>query len=117
MVRRVRPELHDGRGRVRRVRRRHGAFLAEYKNGAFASLGACADPIQNGDEVLFAYAVGTEPLLALAGPATARPGEAVTVRVTDAGTGAPVAGASVGGNSPAPTAARRSARSQPASTI
>ena len=74
-----------------------GRFLAEYRNGEFASVGACADPIQNGDRVLFAYAVGTEPLLALSGPATARPGGAVTVRVTDARTSAPVAGASVGG--------------------
>ena len=81
-------------------------------------MGACADPIQNGDKLLFAYAVGTEPLLALSGPATARPGGAVTVRVTDARTSAPVAGASVGsGSSPARTAARRSDRSQPASTI
>jgi hypothetical protein len=74
-----------------------GRFLAEYKNGQFASVGACADPIQNGDKVLFAYGAGTERLLALSGPATARPGEAVTVRVTDAGTSEPVGGASVGG--------------------
>jgi hypothetical protein len=74
-----------------------GRFLAEYKNGQFASVGACADPISNGDKVLFAYGVGTEPLLALAGPAHARVGEAVTVRVTDQATGMPVPGASVGG--------------------
>jgi hypothetical protein len=72
-------------------------FLAEYKNATFASVGACADPIQNGDKVLFAYATGSEHLLALAGPALARPGEAVSVRVTDAATNAPIAGASVGG--------------------
>ena len=69
-----------------------GRFLAEYKNGEFASVGACADPIQNGDKLLFAYAVGTEPLLALSGPATAPPGGVVTVRVADARTSAPVAG-------------------------
>jgi hypothetical protein len=74
-----------------------GRFLAEYKNGRFAPVGACGDPIQDGDEVLFAYGVGSEPLLELSGPASARPGEAVTVRVTDAGTGAPVPGARVGG--------------------
>jgi hypothetical protein len=74
-----------------------GRFLAEFKNGQFASVGACADPIQTGDKVLFAYGVGSEPLLALSGPANARPGEAVTVRVTDAVTSVPVAGASVGG--------------------
>jgi hypothetical protein len=73
-----------------------GRFLAEYKNGQFASVGACADPIQSGDKVLFAYAAGSEPLLALAGPSRAQPGETVTVRVTD-DKNAAVAGASVGG--------------------
>ena len=72
-------------------------FLAEYKNGQFASVGACADPIQNGDRVLFAYTKGNEPLLALSGPQRAAPGEAVTVRVTDAATGVAVPGASVAG--------------------
>ncbi|HEX5621738.1 MAG TPA: hypothetical protein VFX51_25150, partial [Solirubrobacteraceae bacterium] len=72
-------------------------FLAEYKNNAFASLGACADPISNGDDVLFAYADGSEQLLALSGPARTRPGSSVTVRVTDAASNAPVQGATVGG--------------------
>jgi len=71
-------------------------FLAEYKNGSFASVGACADPVQNGDRVLFAYARGDEPLLALSGPQRALPGESVTVRVTDS-SGTAVPGASVGG--------------------
>ena len=74
-----------------------GKFLAEYNNGSFASFGACADPVQSGDDVLFAYADGSEQLLALGGPATARPGEPVTVKVTDAANAAPVSGASVGG--------------------
>jgi hypothetical protein len=73
-----------------------GAFLVEYKNGVASSLGACGEQIANGDDVLFAYGTGTEPLLKLSGPATAAPGAPVTLRVTDAG-GAPVAGASVGG--------------------
>jgi hypothetical protein len=72
-------------------------FLAEYKNAQFASVGSCADPIQNGDRVLFAYGDGSEALLALDGPQRAAPGAAVTVRVTNAATGATVAGASVGG--------------------
>ena len=71
-------------------------FLAEFKNDAFAGLGACADPIQSGDDLLFAYADGSEKLLELSGPARARPGEAVTVRVTEP-SGAPVEGATVGG--------------------
>jgi hypothetical protein len=71
-------------------------FLAEFKNDQFASRGSCADPIQAGDEVLFAYTDGSEPLLSLAGPAGARPGEAVSVTVSDASTGAAVPGATVG---------------------
>jgi hypothetical protein len=70
-------------------------FLAEYENGRFASLGACADGVERGDDVLFAYGDGSEPLLALRGPARTRPGRRITVRVTSAG--APVAGAKVAG--------------------
>lgn len=72
-----------------------GRFFAEYKNGAFALVGSCQDEIKTGDQVLFAYATGSEPLLALTGPATAKPGEAVTLRVADEN-GQPVAGAAVG---------------------
>ncbi|HET6551582.1 MAG TPA: hypothetical protein VFG79_24150, partial [Solirubrobacter sp.] len=72
-------------------------FLAEYKNGAFASDGSCSDAVAPGDRVLFAFADGSETLLALSGPATAKPGAAVTLKVTDAASGAPVAGASVAG--------------------
>jgi len=71
-------------------------YLAEYKNARSASVGACADPIGPGDRVLFAYSDGAKPLLALSGPATARPGETATVKVTDAATGGAVAGATVG---------------------
>ncbi|MCW2997999.1 MAG: hypothetical protein JWN65_1548 [Solirubrobacterales bacterium] len=76
-----------------------GRFLAEYKNGQFASAGGCADPIATGDSVLYAYATGSETLLGLSGPATARPGDTVTLTVSDLGapatriTGATVAGA------------------------
>jgi hypothetical protein len=72
-------------------------FLAEYENGAFAQVGACADDIRPGDRLLFAYGDGSEPLLALSGPATAGPGQSATVRVTNQATGAPVDGAAVGG--------------------
>jgi hypothetical protein len=72
-------------------------FLAEYQNGQFASHGACGDPVQNGDDVLFAHATGSETLLKLTGPGTAKPGEAVTAKVTDAGSGAAVADATVAG--------------------
>jgi hypothetical protein len=72
-------------------------FLAEYENGVFAQLGACADDSRTGDHVLFAYGDGTEQLLELSGPARARPGESVTLRVSDAGSHAAVAGATVAG--------------------
>jgi hypothetical protein len=72
-------------------------FLAEYHNGSFALVGSCADQISNGDDVLYAYGTGSEQLLKLSGPATVAPGAPATLTVTDAGTGAPVAGADVGG--------------------
>jgi hypothetical protein len=73
------------------------AFLVEYKNGVAASVGSCADPIANGDDVLFAYGPDNAPLLRLTGPAAATAGAAVPVHVTDQRTGAPVAGAAVNG--------------------
>jgi hypothetical protein len=73
-------------------------FLAEYKNGTPAMVGACADPISPGDDVLFAYGDLSEPLLELTGPARARLGSSVTVQVTDASTQATIAGATVGGH-------------------
>jgi hypothetical protein len=73
------------------------SFLAEYKNGAASSLGACGDPIANGDDVLFAYGTGNEALLRLSGPTSATAGAAVPVHVTNQRSGAPVAGATVGG--------------------
>jgi hypothetical protein len=72
------------------------SFLAEYENGAFAQLGACADQVHRGDDVLFAYGDGSEPLLALSGHTRVKPGRAVTVHVADA-KGAAVAGARVRG--------------------
>ena len=73
------------------------AFLVEYKNGVAASVGACADPIATGDDVLFAYGTGSEQLLRLSGPASASTGATVSVHVADQASGAPVAGAAVGG--------------------
>jgi hypothetical protein len=72
-------------------------YLVEYKNAKAASVGSCADPVAPGDAVLFAYSDGDDPLLALTGPASAKPGETATVKVTDAPGGAAVAGATVGG--------------------
>ncbi|HYM58949.1 MAG TPA: hypothetical protein VES79_13385 [Solirubrobacteraceae bacterium] len=72
-------------------------FLVEYNNAQAASVGSCGDPIQAGDDVLFAYGDGTEQLLALTGPGSARPGETATVKVADAGNGSAVGGAAVDG--------------------
>jgi hypothetical protein len=72
-------------------------FLAEYENDRFASLGACADTVQTGDDVLFAYGDGSEALLELSGPPQADPGDSVALKVTNAATGAPIAGAIVAG--------------------
>jgi hypothetical protein len=72
-------------------------FLVEIKNGEGSNFGACGDPIQTGDEVVFAYAKFGDRVLKLTGPATAQPGAQVTVRVTDAGKDNPVPGATVAG--------------------
>jgi hypothetical protein len=72
-------------------------FLGEYKNEQFSQYGSCGDPVANGDRILFAYGDGSEQLLALNGPVTARPGETFPVQVTDARSHAGVSGASVGG--------------------
>jgi hypothetical protein len=72
-------------------------FLVEYLNAAQSQLGSCGEAVAPGDDVLYAYGTGSEPLLALSGPTTAKPGESVTLKVTDAKTGASVAGATVDG--------------------
>jgi hypothetical protein len=74
-----------------------GSFLAEYKNDVAAQVGACADPISTGDDVLFAYGTGNDVLLRLTGPAAARAGVPFAVHVVDGRSGTPVAGATVGG--------------------
>jgi len=72
-------------------------FWGFWVNGAFASAGVCSTKVQEGDRVLLAVATGSEKALALAGPASANKGTATIVTVTDAGSGTPQAGASVGG--------------------
>ncbi len=79
-----------------------GEFLVEYENGVPAQFGSCNDAIATGDEVVFAYGTGSEPVLRLTAPATAAPGQPVTVRVTDAASGAGIAGATVGGATTGP---------------
>jgi hypothetical protein len=71
-------------------------YLVEYKNDVAALVGACSDPVQDGDRVLFAFAADTAPLLKLTGPPSAHTGDTVTLAVTDS-SGTAVTGASVGG--------------------
>lgn len=73
------------------------SFLVEYKNAVSSLVGSCQDKIADGDDVLYAYGTGSEQLLRLSGPATVRPGATATLRVSDAASNAPVAGATVGG--------------------
>jgi hypothetical protein len=77
------------------------SYLVEYKNGVAASYGACGDPIQNGDDVVFAWGSGSDPVLKLVAPATVAPGADARLTVTQEGSGAPVAGAAVGGQTSA----------------
>ena len=77
-----------------------GRYLAEFKNGVSAEVGSCADPVSAGDKVLFAYSSFGDLVLDLSGPARAKPGETVTVKVTDGKD--PVPGASVGGKQTGP---------------
>jgi hypothetical protein len=72
-------------------------YFAEFKRGKPSDFGACGDPIETGDEVVFAYAKFGDVVLKLSGPATARPGDQVSVRVTDAADGDAVSGATVAG--------------------
>ena len=90
------PSFSEINGESVAFRRDTSEYLAEFKNEKFAEFGSCGDPIAEGDRVLFAYGQGDEPLLALTGPATARPGEAFELTLKDE-KGAPVEGATVGG--------------------
>lgn len=72
-------------------------YLVEYLDAQPSQTGSCGEIVHSGDAVLYAFGTGSEQLLALSGPATARPGDPVTLRVTDAASGAPVAGAAVDG--------------------
>jgi hypothetical protein len=71
-------------------------YLAEFIDGKASQLGSCAERVHKGDDVLFAYSTGSDPLLALSGGARRlAPGKSTKVHVTAGGS--PVAGATVGG--------------------
>ena len=73
------------------------AYHRLFVNGAFASTGGCQIPAQTDQEVVWGYSSDANRVLRLTGPSRVRPGEAFTVRVTNAKDGAAVEGATVGG--------------------
>jgi len=77
-------------------------YWSVYLNGIAASVGGCQLQVQPGDNVLWAYTNGSEPLLELSGtPSRAATGESFTVTVQqNDGTGneTPAAGADVDGH-------------------
>jgi hypothetical protein len=80
-------------------------FWGVYKNSVASNFGGCQTRVGQGDEVLWAYAAFGSPVLRLAGPGAATTGRQVGLRVTNGETGAPEAGAAVGGATTGPNGA------------
>ncbi len=73
-------------------------FWALLVNSEFSSVGGCQQRVGTGDEVLWAFdGFSKSHALHLTGPSSAQTGAGFTVKVSDGNTGAPLAGASVGG--------------------
>ena len=73
-------------------------FWAFLVNSQFSQTGGCQTRVGQNDEVLWAYdGFNKSSVLRLEGPASARTGQPVPVRVTDGQDGAPEPGARVGG--------------------
>jgi hypothetical protein len=73
-------------------------FWGHFNNFESSMVGGCQQRVGTGDEVLWAYdAFSKAQALNLTGPASARTGQSFAVRATNGATGAPLAGASVGG--------------------
>lgn len=73
-------------------------FWGVLLNGALTPVGGCQQQVTTGDEVLWAFdAFSKSHVLKLAGPRSARVGQPATYHLTDAQTGAAVAGADVNG--------------------
>ena len=67
-------------------------------NGKFSETGGCQTKLEQGDEAVWVFdAFSKSAVLRLTGPGSATTGQALNVKVTDTQTGAPAAGASVGG--------------------
>lgn len=79
------------------------AFWGILLNGHFTPVGGCQQRVSSGQSLLFAYdAFGKSHFLKLGGPPVTLVGRPITVAVTDAQSGAPVAGASVNGATTGP---------------
>ncbi|MFL6118735.1 DUF4430 domain-containing protein [Actinophytocola sp.] len=75
-------------------------FWALLRNGSLTPVGGCQQQVRLGDEVLFAFdGFAKAHALKLSGPVLARAGQQARYTVTDAATGAPIAGATVAGAS------------------
>src|SRR3954452_17516509 len=73
-------------------------FWGVFVNGKASETGGCQQRVKQGDEVVWAFdAFSKSHALRLTGPDSATTGRRVAVRVTDSGTGDPMAGASVAG--------------------
>lgn len=74
------------------------SYWGTVRNYQPTPVGGCQEQVAEGDEVLFALGdIFSDDLLRLTGPARVRTGAPVLVTVTDGKTGAPSAGATVGG--------------------
>ena len=73
-------------------------FWGQFINSKPSEKGGCQEIVKSGDEVLWAFdAFSKKHVLRLTGPAAGHTGEAVSVKVTDGRSGAPLAGARVRG--------------------
>ncbi len=77
-------------------------FWGYLVNFTFPSVGGCQQKVSQGDEVLWVFdAFSKTSALKLSGPSAATTGSPLTVQVVDGATGAPQAGATVGGTTTA----------------
>jgi hypothetical protein len=72
-------------------------YLVEYDHGTYANVGACADPVTTGEEVLFAYGDGTQMALSLTAPANVNVNEPAQFVVRNSANNVGQSGATVGG--------------------
>lgn len=73
-------------------------FWGHFNNFESSMVGGCQQRVGTGDEVLWVYdAFSKAQALNLTGPTSARTGQSFSVQATNGATGAPLAGAAVGG--------------------